>query len=293
MCSVCGCNEGETRIEGHIGSQRDSHHHFHRYPHDHLDTRHTDKHTRHTGKSSLQSGIEPAGVEAPGLNQNGIVLIEQHILSRNEGYAAQNRQLFADQRVLTLNLVSSPGSGKTTLLTTTIEGLINTVPVAVIEGDQETANDADRIRATGAAAIQINTGRGCHLDAHMIGHALAGLRLEKGGVLFIENVGNLVCPASFSLGENHKVVILSVTEGEDKPVKYPDMFAVSDLMILSKIDLLPYVDFEVERCVEYARRVNPDIAVIQLSAVTGEGLDDWTRWIHARRVTTNEKLPGR
>ncbi len=182
-----------------------------------------------------------------------------------------------------MNLVSSPGSGKTTLLTRTIDNLKADLMLAVIEGDQQTANDAERIRETGVKAVQINTGKGCHLDGHMVGHALETLKPEDRSVLFIENVGNLVCPAAFDLGEAHKVAILSVTEGEDKPIKYPDMFHASDLMILNKIDLLPYLDFDVEKCIEYARRVNPGIKVLQLSATTGEGMESWQQWVRATR----------
>ena len=155
--------------------------------------------------------------------------------------------------------------------------------LAVIEGDQQTANDAERIRETGVRALQINTGKGCHLDGHMIGHALETLKPDDGSVLFIENVGNLVCPASFDLGEAHKVAILSVTEGEDKPLKYPDMFHAADLMLLNKIDLLPYLDFDVDKCIEYAQRVNPGIKIIQVSASSGEGMDLWYQWIMATR----------
>ena len=205
--------------------------------------------------------------------------IEQNILSKNTVYANNNRALLDEYCTLTLNLVSSPGSGKTTLLIKTIATLNGQLPVAVIEGDQETTNDAKRIRETGVSAIQINTGRGCHLDAHMVGHAIEKLRLEQGCVLFFENVGNLVCPASFDLGEDHKVALLSVAEGDDKPLKYPDMFAASELMILNKIDLLPYVTFDVERCTEFARRVNPDIKVIALSAQTMDGMTGWLDWI--------------
>jgi hydrogenase nickel incorporation protein HypB len=219
-----------------------------------------------------------------------MIQIEQDILSKNDGYAEQNKKLLSDHQVLTLNLVSSPGSGKTTLLTATIRALMDSLPVAVIEGDQETENDAERIRETGATAVQINTGRGCHLDAHMVGHAIESLPLEQGSVLFIENVGNLVCPASFALGENHKVAVLSVTEGEDKPLKYPDMFAAADLMILNKIDLLPYVDFDTERCIEYAQRVNPDIQVLKLSARSGEGIADWINWIIGARARIGVNL---
>jgi len=208
-----------------------------------------------------------------------MIRIEQDILGKNNEYARANRERFERQGVLALNLVSSPGSGKTSLLTATIERLHGRVPVSVIEGDQQTSNDAERIRATGAPAVQVNTGKGCHLDAHMVGHAVEHLKLEGRGLLLIENVGNLVCPSAFDLGEAHKVVILSVTEGEDKPLKYPDMFHASDLMILNKTDLLPYVDFDVDRCIEYARRINPKLEVLQVSARTGEGMDSWVAWL--------------
>jgi hydrogenase nickel incorporation protein HypB len=180
--------------------------------------------------------------------------------------------------------VSSPGSGKTTLLTRTIDDLKAELPLAVIEGDQQTSNDAERIRATGVKALQVNTGKGCHLDGHMVGHALEALAPDEQSVLFIENVGNLVCPAAFDLGEAHKVVILSVTEGEDKPIKYPDMFHAADLMLLNKVDLLPYLEFDVDRCIEYARRVNPSIKVLQVSATSGEGMDRWYQWIRATQT---------
>jgi hydrogenase nickel incorporation protein HypB len=226
-----------------------------------------------------------------------MVEIEQNILAKNDAYAANNRGYFANQGIFTLNLVSSPGSGKTSLLVETVKILAEELAVAVIEGDQQTLNDANRIRATGVAAVQINTGKGCHLDAHMIGHALPSLKFPEGGVLFIENVGNLVCPAGFDLGEAHKVTILSVTEGEDKPLKYPDMFAASDVMILNKCDLLPYLDFDTKRCIEYARRINPHIQVIQLSARSGEGLGVWLDWVRQghQRVTATRSgtmLPG-
>jgi hydrogenase nickel incorporation protein HypB len=197
----------------------------------------------------------------------------------------------AERGLLALNLVSSPGAGKTTLLVETLKGLKGKMSLGVIEGDQETANDADRIRETGVQAIQINTGKGCHLDAHMIGHALEGLALDPGGAVLIENVGNLVCPAAFDLGEASKVVILSVTEGEDKPIKYPDMFAAADLMILSKIDLLPHLDFDVNQAIEYAHRVNPDLAVMQVSAKTGEGLREWQEWIGERAKSAMTSCP--
>ena len=212
-----------------------------------------------------------------------MVQIEQDILGKNDAYAAANRGRLVQQGILALNLVSSPGSGKTSLLTRTLTDLRDELSLAVIEGDQQTSNDADRIRATGARAIQINTGKGCHLDAHQVGHAINHLQPEPGSVLFIENVGNLVCPAAFDLGEAHKVAILSITEGEDKPIKYPDMFHAADLMLLNKIDLLPYLQFDVEQCIEYARRVNPGLQVLTVSATSGEGMDDWYAWIRATR----------
>jgi len=206
------------------------------------------------------------------------VQIEQDILSKNNAYAHENRQLLAGQGIFALNLVSGPGSGKTTLLCKTIT-MLGGLPVAVIEGDQQTSQDAERIRATGAPAVQINTGKGCHLDAHMVGHAMNRLELKDDSLLMIENVGNLVCPAAFDLGEAHKVVILSVTEGEDKPIKYPDMFRAASVMLLNKIDLLPHLDFDVEAALAYARRVNPQIRVIQLSAIRGQGMDEWLQFL--------------
>jgi hydrogenase nickel incorporation protein HypB len=284
MCTTCGCGHDDVSIEGH----RHDHGHAHSYV--------------------------PAHSHAPGFARSRTVSIEQDILAKNNVYAAANRKRLAARGIFALNLVSSPGSGKTTLLVKTIEALKGGRPVAVIEGDQQTSNDAERIRATGAPAIQINTGKGCHLDAHMVGHALEQLVGEdgslqgnapgrpkrfpapwgedaveqrlRGGLLFIENVGNLVCPAAFDLGEAHKVVILSVTEGEDKPIKYPDMFSAADLMLLNKCDLLPYLTFDVDRAIEYARRVNPKIEVIRISATTGEGMVDWLNWLERGAART-------
>ena len=196
----------------------------------------------------------------------------------NDAYAAANRARLGALGAFALNLVSSPGSGKTTLLCRTIEAL-GKQPLAVIEGDQQTSNDADRIRATGAKAVQVNTGKGCHLDGHMIGHALDHLDLPRGALLFIENVGNLVCPAAFDLGEDAKVAILSVTEGEDKPLKYPDMFTAARLALLNKVDLAPHCDADLRRYEANLQRVNPDIGVIPVSARTGEGIGDWIAWL--------------
>ena len=292
MCTVCGCGEGETQIEGHDYQHEHSHadakgdHHTHEHGHLHDHAHEGDHGHHHHDDHTHDYGQGPARAHVPGMSQARMVQIEQDILSKNDRYAATNRDWFADHGVLALNLVSSPGSGKTSLLTRSITDLNSEFSIAVIEGDQQTANDADRIRETGAQAIQINTGKGCHLDGHMVGHALETLKPADGSLLFIENVGNLVCPAAFDLGEAHKVAILSVTEGEDKPLKYPDMFHAADLMLLNKIDLLPYLTFDVDKCIEAARRVNPRIKVIQLSATSGEGMDEWYAWIKATRQLT-------
>lgn len=211
-----------------------------------------------------------------------LVQLEIDVLAENDKQAAINRKYFEDNSILALNLVSSPGSGKTTLLCETINRLKASMNLAVIEGDQQTLNDAERIRSTGCRAIQINTGEGCHLDASMVEGACKNLQPEPNSVLFIENVGNLVCPAAFDLGEDCKVAVLSITEGEDKPIKYPYMFQASRLMILNKIDLLPYLNFDVDKCIDYAKRVNPDIEVIKLSATSGEGMQQWCDWISNR-----------
>jgi hydrogenase nickel incorporation protein HypB len=278
MCTTCGCGEGETRIEGaalhdhdHAHTHADGTTHSHGHSHDH-------GHDHHHAHGHSHAYV-PAHSHAHGTSPSRTVQIEQDILAKNDAYARENRAFLAGRRVFALNLVSSPGSGKTTLLCKTIEALNGKRAVAVIEGDQQTSNDAERIKATGAPAIQINTGKGCHLDAHMVGHALQQLDLAERSLLMIENVGNLVCPAAFDLGEAHKVAILSVTEGEDKPIKYPDMFRAADLMLLNKIDLLPYVSFDVDRAIDYARRVNPNIEVLRISATTGAGMDQWLAWL--------------
>jgi hydrogenase nickel incorporation protein HypB len=297
MCSVCGC--GTDTLEKPAGGAAHNHAHGHGHPHGHahdhdhsydgdhhhhhdLDDHHHAHDLGHSHDGAIDYGAGPARVHAPGLSQERLVSIERDILSKNDAYANANRKRLADKRVLALNLVSSPGSGKTSLLVRAIEDLKATFHIAVIEGDQQTSNDAARIRATGAPAIQINTGKGCHLDAHMVGHAIDELPLETGSLLFIENVGNLVCPAAFDLGEAHKVVVLSTTEGEDKPAKYPDMFAAADLMLLNKSDLLPHLDFDVGACLACALRVNPRLQTLVVSAKTGEGLAAFYAWIEAR-----------
>jgi len=266
MCMTCGCATADTHTHAHEhGHHVHGHGHSHEHAHEHT---HADR------------------------DQEGRRLsLEQDILGENNRYAAANRAYWRALGVFALNLVSSPGSGKTSVLVRTIEALRGEVPVAVIEGDQQTANDAQRIQAAGAPAIQINTGKGCHLDAHMVGHAAHDLPLATGGLLLIENVGNLVCPAAFDLGEAHKVAVLSVTEGEDKPVKYPDMFAAADVLLLNKIDLLPHLDFDVARALAYARQVNPGIRVFELSARSGEGMAAWLDWLRAGCRQASQAVP--
>ena len=278
MCVICGCSTGTPGAVHQHGHDSDP---AHAHPHDHGD---------------LHYGQGPARVSVPGMSQARAIQLEADVLGANQRIADANRAHFAGHGVIAYNLVSSPGSGKTTLLCATIEALkvrAPGLPVGVIEGDQQTTNDADRIRATGAPAIQINTGKGCHLDAPMIAEAFARLPLHghhhhhghdhahaaDPSLLMIENVGNLVCPAMWDLGERAKIAILSVTEGEDKPVKYPDMFAAARLMVLTKVDLLPHLDFDVAQCIAFAQRVNPDIEVLLVSARTGVGMDAWLDWL--------------
>ncbi len=267
MCTVCGC--GTASVEGH------------EHGHEHGDGHHHHHHHHHHG--DLHFGQGPAGVEVAGMSQERLIEIETDVLAKNDRYADANRAVLAQLGAFAVNLVSSPGSGKTTLLCRTIEAL-GDQPLAVIEGDQQTANDADRIRATGAPAVQVNTGKGCHLDGHMVGHAMAHLNLAPGSMLFIENVGNLVCPAGFDLGEDCKVAILSVTEGEDKPLKYPDMFTASRIALLNKVDLAPHCDVDLDLYEENLRRVNPEIEVIRISARTGDGMAEWIEWLRANLI---------
>ena len=273
MCTVCGCGDG--KVEGHHHHQHD---HAHAHEHDH--------HHHHHG-SDLHYGEGAAGVSVPGMSQERLIEIETGILSENDRYAAANRARLADAKAFAVNLVSSPGSGKTTLLCATIRAMEG--PIAVIEGDQQTTNDADRIRETGAPAIQVNTGKGCHLDGHMVGHAIDHLNIGSGTTLFIENVGNLVCPAAFDLGEDAKVAILSVTEGEDKPLKYPDMFTASRLALLNKVDLAPHCDVDLDLYEANLKRVNPLIEIIRVSAKTGEGLNRWIAWLKAESLAKHMK----
>jgi hydrogenase nickel incorporation protein HypB len=275
MCTICGCGPLEASA-GSAGAA--SHGHSHADGHEH----HAEVDTRDDTGPAIDFGAGLAGVTLPGLSQERTIRIERDILSKNDAFAKSNRSALQDAGVFALNLLSSPGAGKTSLLVRTISDLKNRWSISVIEGDQQTSRDADRIRETGARAVQINTGKGCHLDAHMVGHALDQLSPAAGGLLFIENVGNLVCPAAFDLGEAFKVVVLSAAEGEDKPLKYPDMFAAADLMLLNKSDLLPHLDFDVGACFEAAQRVNPRLQILTVSARTGAGMAGFYAWIEGR-----------
>jgi hydrogenase nickel incorporation protein HypB len=215
--------------------------------------------------------------------------IVRDILEANDRIAEQNRQIFNENRVLTINLMSSPGAGKTTLLEKTIDGLKNDISIGVIEGDIETTRDAERIAAKGVPAVQINTKGACHLDGNMIRDTFNGFNLSELDLLVVENVGNLVCPAEFKIGEDFKVMILSVTEGDDKPGKYPLMFHESKVLLINKIDLLPYVDCSMDKIREDALKINPTIVIFPVSCKTGEGLDVWLKWLKER---VKEKAQG-
>ncbi len=271
MCGICGCGQSEDAVKitkisgsenGHSPHAHD--HHFHTHGHEHHH-HHKNGHS-HTGRTVLQ--------------------LEQDILGKNNLLAERNRGYFEAKDIFAINLVSSPGSGKTALLERTLHDLKEEFTTFVIEGDQQTSNDANRIAATGAEVVQINTGKGCHLEADMVNSAVKELNPANHSLLFIENVGNLVCPAMFDLGETARVVIMSVTEGEDKPIKYPDMFHSSQLCIINKIDLLPYLDFDLEKAKAYARRVSHITEFIELSATTGEGMEAWYNWLREKRSET-------
>lgn len=277
MCVTCGCsgNNEATITNSQTGEKiaiSNHHPHTHTLPDGTVIT-----HT-HSDNYTPKNYHHKTAEEHTKIHKNTISL-EKEILQKNDLIAAQNRGWFKGRNILALNLVSSPGSGKTTLLSRTINDLKSDLTFSVIEGDQETINDAEKIRKTGCKVVQINTGKGCHLEAAMVEKGYTELNPPLNSVLMIENVGNLVCPALFDLGESCKVAILSVTEGEDKPIKYPYMFRESQVMILTKIDLLPYLQFDVNRCVEYAKQVNPQIRIFQVSAVTGEGLNKWYDWL--------------
>ncbi|MFV0238384.1 MAG: hydrogenase nickel incorporation protein HypB [Flavobacteriales bacterium] len=250
MCTTCGCNGTEN---GALIIDPKNHDHEHHHGHEHHE------HHHHHAKT--------------------IVELEQDILQENQLLAERNRGYFEAKNIQVLNLVSSPGSGKTRILERTISDLKNILDFSVIEGDQQTLNDANRIAALNTPVIQVNTGKGCHLDSTMIHKAVQKLKPKENSVLMIENVGNLVCPAMFDLGENKRVVIISITEGEDKPIKYPDIFYNSAICIINKIDLLPHLDFDLNLLKEYALKVNPDLQFFEVSATTGEGMDKWYQWL--------------
>ena len=278
MCLTCGCSDdahvtitnSQTEKINLVETEKNT-------PHTHTLSDGTTITHSHRGQSHV---LSPSNVSQIHAQMHGRKInLEQDILKKNNLIAAQNRHWFQARSILALNLVSSPGSGKTTLLTRTIEDLKAEISFSVIEGDQETINDAQKIRATGCKVVQINTGTGCHLEANMIQKGYQDLEPPSNSIVAIENVGNLVCPALFDLGEYAKVAILSVTEGDDKPIKYPHMFRASKVMLLTKIDLLPYVQFNVDRCLEYARQVNPMLIIFQVSTVTGNGLNNWYKWL--------------
>lgn len=279
MCNTCGCGQSNDEVtirkpgdgkhdehkhthENEHGGQTHSHSHVHSHSNDHPHSHtheHEHDHQNHTHKRTIE--------------------LQTDILQKNNLLAERNRGYFEAKKIFSVNLVSSPGSGKTSLLERSIRELKNELKFFVIEGDQQTMNDANRIKSVGAPVIQINTGNGCHLDADMINKAINELDAENNSVVMIENVGNLVCPALFDLGETKRVVIISVTEGEDKPIKYPNMFASSHLCIINKTDLLPYVDFDIEKTKQYAHQVNHHLEFIELSVKTGEGIKEWYDWL--------------
>ena len=269
MCRTCGCGSDDVRVTTLDGlGHRHEHHHDHGHPRDGQPHDHPHEHEH--------GPLHELGAEQ---SRTHTLELEVAVLAKNDELAERNRQWLADRGVTAVNLMSSPGAGKTTLLERTIS--VSRRPVSVIEGDQETLFDAERIRRAGARAVQVNTGAGCHLDAAMVSRALGALEPEPGSLLFVENVGNLVCPALFDLGELRKVVVISVTEGDDKPLKYPHMFAAADLVLVNKTDLLPYVDFDVERLAADARRLNPGLELLPVSARSGAGLDAWDAWLTA------------
>lgn len=296
MCETCGCGKPENEVRilkpgeeelqhkhsykhththshgGEEHSHEHEHEYYHSHDHDHIESdghRHGHNHT-HENDEHLNENHD----------HDRRISIEQDVISKNNLLAERNRGYFEAKGIKAINLVSSPGSGKTSLLERTIHDLKKEISIYVIEGDQQTMNDANRINATGTPVVQVNTGEGCHLDADMVNKAVKRLEPVDKSLLMIENVGNLVCPALFDLGESFRVVIMSVTEGDDKPVKYPYMFHTSDLCIINKTDLLPYVDFNMEKAKEYAKQINPGLEIIDISVKTGEGMNLWYEWLN-------------
>nr|NQU89196.1 hydrogenase nickel incorporation protein HypB [Bacteroidota bacterium] len=291
MCGTCGCGQSDESYKIiKPGEEEHSHHYHHHHDHTHDDEMHSHEHKHayahrhdhddhgHTHEHS-HGADDHSHQHAHGHAHSREIIVEQNALQKNDLLAERNRGYFEAKGVLAINLVSSPGSGKTTLLEKTIQLTKDQINLYVIEGDQQTMQDANRINNAGAPVVQINTGNGCHLDATMVSKACKQLNIDKKGILIIENVGNLVCPSLFDLGEAKRVVIMSVTEGDDKPLKYPTMFETSDICVINKIDLLPYVDFDVEKSKEFASRINPNLKFFEVSAKSEEGLADWVDWL--------------
>lgn len=287
MCTTCGCGHSGPHMHEHVDADGNVTLTVHDHDHDH-DHGHTHDHEHaHAHPHDHSHGHDhPAHSHDADMSAGRAISIEEDILARNDAVAAKNRALFAKLGALALNLVSSPGSGKTELLCATLKALSD-VPTMVIEGDQETDNDADRIRATGTRALQINTGKGCHLDAAMIERALDALPPAEHSIVFIENVGNLVCPAEFDTGAVKNAMILSVPEGDDKPLKYPLMFSICDVLLVNKIDVAPYFNFSLEKCIERVKKLNPNIQVFPISALKGEGIEPWANWLREQTKAWN------
>lgn len=282
MCGTCGCGSPD----GHISIQKPGAVlHDHQHHHDHSHGEHTHEHSHHDHVHSHTHdhahGHTHGHTHDP--VKKTVIEVQQNILQHNDLMAARNRGYFEAKNLFVMNLVSSPGSGKTSILEKTLKDLKNDIPFAVIEGDQQTMQDANRIDALDIPVIQINTGKGCHLESDMVYDAVKQLDPKPDSILMIENVGNLVCPSMFDLGENKRVVIISTTEGEDKPLKYPDMFHSSDICIINKIDLLPYLEFDLEKLKSFALQINPNLTFFEVSATTGEGMDQWYSWLKKER----------
>lgn len=273
MCGTCGCGTDangpviKSPKEYSHGNHDHSHHHDHDEHHHHHHDHNHGHHHHHHGHSDSQD------------RKHKVLEVEQDVLQHNSLQAARNRGYFEAKNIFALNLVSSPGSGKTSILERTLEDLKNELAFYVIEGDQQTLNDANRIDALDIPVVQINTGKGCHLESDVVYDAVKQLHMKDNSILMIENVGNLVCPSMFDLGENKRVVIISTTEGEDKPIKYPDMFHSAAICIINKIDLLPYVNIDLEKLKDYARQVNPNLIFFEVSATTGQGMEAWYTWL--------------
>ncbi|MDQ3576093.1 MAG: hydrogenase nickel incorporation protein HypB [Actinomycetota bacterium] len=279
MCVTCGCGDSAGVRVRFPGEPVEAHQQPHEHPHEQL--QHSHEQDRSHDHDHPHTGTPPS---QPTEVETRTIDIEQELLAKNDSLAEQNRGWLAKHGITAINLMSSPGSGKTSLLERTIRDAGTQRTVCVIEGDQETLFDAERIRATGASVIQVNTGAGCHLDADMLRRGIEALDPPDGSLLLIENVGNLVCPALFDLGESGKVVVISVTEGDDKPLKYPHMFAAADLIVVNKIDLLPYVEFDIDRCERDARTLNRGVQFFALSVKTGVGMDPWYEWLGSQRT---------